>query len=189
MELRELILKNRSYRRFYQEENISKEQLSAWVDLARLSASGMNLQPLKYKLINTADKCNLVFEHLSWAGYLKDWSGPENGERPSAYIVMLGDTSIRPVFGVDPGIAAQSILLGAVESGFGGCIIGSVQKEALAKSLAIPKKFQILYVLALGKPKEIIRLETIKDDSIQYYRDDAMVHHVPKRSLNEIILR
>jgi nitroreductase len=189
MDLKELVIRNRSYRRFYQEESITKVQLVNWIDLARLSASGMNLQPLKYKLVNSVEKCQTVFDHLSWAGYLKDWPGPGEGERPSAYIIMLGDTTIRPVFGVDPGIAAQSILLGAVESGFGGCIIGSVQKEKLAKALSIPKKFQILYVLALGKPKEIIKLEATKDGSIQYYRDSDMVHHVPKRDLKEIILR
>jgi len=189
MELRELILKNRSYRRFYQEDSISKEQLLAWIDLARLSASGMNLQPLKYKLVNTTDKCSLVFEHLSWAGYLKDWDGPEDGEKPSAYIIIVGDTTIRPVFGVDPGIAAQSILLGAVEAGFGGCIIGSVQKEKLAQALKIPSRFQILFVLALGKPKEVVKLEELTDDSIKYYRDENMVHHVPKRSLKDILLK
>lgn len=189
MELRQLIIKNRSYRRFYQEDSVSKEQLLAWVDLARLSASGMNVQPLKYKLVTEPEVCELVFKHLSWAGYLKDWDGPEPGERPSAYIIMLGDTEIRPVFGVDPGIAAQSILLGAVETGFGGCIIGSVQKEKLAQALLIPPKFQILYVLAMGKPKELINLETVKDGSIQYYRDENKVHHVPKRSLTDIILK
>ena len=189
MELRKLVIKNRSYRRFYQEEKISMEQISDWIDLARLSASGMNVQPLKYKLVTEPETCELVFKHLSWAGYLKDWDGPEPGERPSAYIIMLGDTTIRPVFGVDPGIAAQSILLGAVEAGFGGCIIGSVQKDKLAQALSIPSRFQILYVLALGKPKEVISLEAIKDGSIQYYRDDAMVHHVPKRSLKDIIIR
>ena len=102
---------------------------------------------------------------------------------------MLGDTSIRPTFGIDPGIAAQSILLAAVESGYGGCIIGSVQREKLSETLSIPAKLQILYVLALGKPKEQVILEEIKNNSIQYYRDDQMVHHVPKRSIKEIIIK
>jgi nitroreductase len=189
MNLRELVLKNRSYRRFFQDENISKEQLTAWIDLGRLSASGMNVQPLKYKLVNDPEICEKVFIHLAWAGYLKDWDGPEIGERPAAYIILLGDTSIRPAFGIDPGIAAQSILLGAVESGYGGCIIGSIQREKLTESLSIPENFQVLYVLALGKPKEEVVLEEMKDDSIQYFRDDQMVHHVPKRALKDIIIK
>lgn len=167
MNLRELVLKNRSYRRFFQDENISKAQLTSWVDLGRLSSSGMNVQPLKYKLINEPTTCEEVFKHLAWAGYIKDWDGPELGERPAAYIIMLGDTSIRPTFGVDPGIAAQSILLAAVESGYGGCIIGSVRREKLSETLSIPAKLQILYVLALGKPKEQVILEEIKNNSNQ----------------------
>ena len=189
MILRELVLKNRSYRRFFQDERIALEKLTSWIDLGRLSASGMNIQPLKYKIIIDSTTCDAVFENLAWAGYLKDWNGPEPGERPSAYVIVLGDTTIRPAFGIDPGIAIQSILLAAVEAGYGGCIIGSVQREKLAETVAIPETLQILYVLALGKPKELVQLEEIKEFSIQYYRDDQMIHHVPKRKLEDIIIK
>ncbi len=187
--LRELIIKNRSYRRFYQEVAISCETLRELVDLARLSASGANRQPLKYILSCDPDKNARIFPCLGWAAYLKEWPGPEEGERPSAYIIILGDTEISHSYFVDHGIAAQSIMLGATERGLGGCMIASIQKQALREALDIPPRYEILLVLALGKPKETVVIEPVgPDGDIKYWRDDQGVHHVPKRSLDEIIL-
>ena len=88
------LIKNRSYRRFNENKKISQEELVELVELARLSPSGSNLQPLKYYLSYETDNNSQVFSTLRWAGYLKDWDGPESGERPSGYIVMLGDSKI-----------------------------------------------------------------------------------------------
>ncbi len=190
MEFRDLILRNRSYRRFYQESSIDMMTLEQLVDLARLSATAKNQQPLKYFLTCTPEKNELVFSHISWAVYLKDWAGPAQGEKPSAYIIILGDRNIRQTFGCDHGIAAQSILLGAVEKGLGGCMIGSIQREQLRQVLSIPAQFEILLVVALGKPKEKIAIEAVgADGKIEYWRSDDGTHHVPKRSLKEIIIR
>lgn len=187
--LKELVVRNRSYRRFHQDAPVDLNTLTELVDLARLSASGRNLQPLKYKLVNTPALCAQVFPHLAWAGYLKDWPGPAESERPAAYIVMLGDRELTQNFGVDPGIAAQSILLGATEKGLGGCIIGSVQREPLANVLGIPERYEILYVIALGKPKEEVVIEPLPaSGDIRYWRDAAGTHHVPKRALDDLIL-
>ena len=182
-------MKNRTYRRFFQEVAIERRTLRELVDLARLSAAAGNIQPLKYVLSCEPQKNAHVFPHLAWAGYLKDWPGPCEGERPSAYIIILGDTQITQSFGCDPGIAAQSILLGATERGLGGCIIGTVQRKKLRKALDIPSSYQILLVLALGKPRETVVIETVgAAGDIKYWRDSEGVHHVPKRSLDDIIL-
>ncbi len=187
--IRDLILKNRSYRRFYQEITIELETLKELVDLARLSSSAGNLQPLKYILSNDTEKNFVIFSHLAWAGYLKDWPGPSEGERPSAYIIILGDTEISKSFGCDHGIAAQNILLGATEKGLGGCIIGSIQREKLRKALGIPSRYEILLILALGKPKETVVIETVNSvTNIKYWRDNEGKHHVPKRTLGDIII-
>lgn len=184
-----LVLQNRSYRRFYEDQCIDLATLKELVNLARICPSGANLQPLKYILSNEPHKNSVIFPHLAWAGYLKEWPGPEEGERPAAYILILGDTKINTSFGCDHGIAAQTILLGAAEKELGGCIIGSIQREGLRKALAILPRYEILLVLALGKPKEVIQLETVSaDDSIKYWRDSEGVHHVPKRSLEEILI-
>lgn len=189
MTLKELVLKNRSYRRFDQQAPVSREALRELVDLARLSASAANLQPLKYILASEPGKNALIFPHLRWAGYLKDWAGPAEGERPAAYIIILGDKAIRPAFGCDHGVAAQSILLGAAEKGLGGCMIGSIQEPDLRRALKIPAQYDILLVIALGKPREKVVLEPVgPTGDIKYWRDAQGVHHVPKRSLNDIIL-
>jgi nitroreductase len=189
MQLRELVLKNRSRRRFHQDVAVDLETLRELVDLARLSASGANMQPLKYVLSCDAQKNALVFPHLSWAGYLEGWDAPPEGERPSAYIVILGDKRIRPSFGCDHGIAAQSILLGATEMGLGGCIIGSIQREKLRKALGFSYDYEVLLVIALGKPKERVVLEEVgPEGSIKYWRDEEDTHHVPKRALDDIIV-
>lgn len=187
--IKDLILKNRSYRRFYQDFKIELEILKELVELARFSASGANLQPLKYILSCEPEKNALIFPHLAWAGYLKDWQGPEEGEKPSAYIIVLGDTEISKSFGCDYGIASQSILLGAAEKGLGGCMIGSVQRQKLREALNISERYEILLVLALGRPKEKVVLETTgADGDIKYWRDSEDVHHVPKRPLDELIV-
>lgn len=187
--IRDLILRNRSYRRFHQGVEIKVETLKELVDLARLSASAGNLQPLKYILSCDPAKNSAIFPHLRWAAYLQDWTGPAEGERPAAYIIILGDTEISRSFGYDPGIAAQSILLGATEKGLGGCIIGAINKDGLREALKIPPRFEILLVIALGKPREKVVLETVgSGGDIRYWRDSEGVHHVPKRSLDELII-
>ena len=159
------------------------------MNLARLSASAANLQPLKYILSNDPQKNELIFSCLAWAGYLKDWSGPPEGERPSAYIIVVGDTDIARTFATDLGIAAQSILLGAREHNLAGCMIGSIKRELLREMLHIPDRFEILLVIALGSPKETVVLEEMAPGgSIKYWRDEHGTHHVPKRPLEDIIL-
>ncbi|WP_423128909.1 nitroreductase family protein [Gaoshiqia sp. Z1-71] len=187
--LKDLILKNRSYRRFYERERLSAGQLEAWVDLARFSASGRNAQSLKYVLITDEEMCSQVFPLLSWAGYLKDWGGPKPEERPAAYLVMLNDKEISTNYYCDDGIAAQSILLGAVEAGYGGCIVASVKRSQLRDLLELDERFDIIQVLALGKPAETIVLDDMKEGDYKYWRDADDVHHVPKRPLSELILR
>ncbi|MGQ1890780.1 nitroreductase family protein [Thermophagus sp. OGC60D27] len=187
--LKDLIRRNRSYRRFYQNVSIPEYVLEGLVDLARLSPSARNAQTLKY-FISWHPKTNeKIFPHLSWAGYLKDWDGPSEGERPSAYIIILNDTTISDTYFCDDGIAAQSILLGAVEQGLGGCIIGSVDRLKLQKALNLPQHLRIVEVLALGKPREQVVIEDMKNGDFKYWRDKNQTHHVPKRPLDEIIIK
>jgi nitroreductase len=186
--IRDLVFKNRSYRRFDESVSITLGDLIGWIELARLSASGRNAQPLKYILSVEKEKNEKIFSTLGWAAYLKEWDGPLVGERPTAYIVQLLDNSIGTNFFCDDGIAMQSILLGAVEAGFGGCIFRTINKPLLVELLGIPDQFQIINVIALGKPIEKVVIEEMKDADFKYWRDENGVHHVPKRSLNELII-
>ncbi|MZP30806.1 nitroreductase [Heliobacterium undosum] len=184
-----LVARNRSFRRFHESHAVSRDTLTELIELARLSASGANRQPLKYILSCDREKNERIFPTLAWAGYLKEWPGPIAGERPSAYIIILGDREISQNYFVDHGIASQSILLGAVEKGLGGCIIASIKRQELAEALQIPERYEILLVIALGKPKETVVIEQIgADGDVKYWRDEDGTHHVPKRPLRELIL-
>jgi len=189
MNLKALVYNTRSYRRFDESFRISMKIIEGLVDLARMSASAANKQPLKYLIYNTPDDCSRVFPNLAWAAYLKDWTGPDVGERPSAYIIILGDKSIAESFNADPGISAQTIMLGATEAGLGGCMIASIKRDSLRNELEIPDQYEILVVLAIGKPAEKVVVDEIRDNDVKYWRDANDVHHVPKRTLDELILK
>lgn len=189
MDFESLVLKTRSYRRFDQDTRIDRGELVRLVDLARQTASGANRQPLKYLIYNDREACDTLFHYTMWAAYLTDWEGPDRGERPAAYIIMVGDTDITKQFGVDPGIAAQTIMLGSTERGLGGCMIASFKKREIREFARLDERYEILLVLALGKPVEKVVLEDVRDNDIKYWRDSSALHHVPKRSLDDIILK
>jgi len=187
--IKELILKNRSYRRFYQDKLIEMDTLKELVNLARLSPSAANVQPLRYILSNEKEQNDKINKYIFWAGYYKNWDGPIDGEKPSAYMVIVKDTTLKKDSSQDEGIAVQSVLLGAVENGLGGCIIGNIDKIKLAGALNLNEKYEIALVLALGYPKEEVVIETINTTGdVRYWRDENEVHHVPKRTLDELIL-
>lgn len=186
--LKDLVFKSRSYRRYDQGRKITDDEMRSLVELARICPSGANRQPLKFLLINDERTDDLVFPHLKWAGYLHDWDGPVEGEHPSAYIIMVLDRSISSEPFVDHGIMAQTILLGAVEMGLGGCMLLAFDREAISRGFALEDDLRPLLVIALGKPVEKVQVEEVKEGDIRYYRDQEMVHHVPKRDLGELIL-
>ena len=187
--LDDLIRRTRSFRRFDQSVTLTRQTLVELVDLARHSASARNLQPLKYLLSWEPEQNARIFPTLTWAAALKDWGGPAEGERPSAYIIVLGDTELTTHFGCDHGIAGQSIMLGARERGLGGCMLASINRPKLRAALNIPDRYEILLVLAIGKPAETVVIEPLgTDGDTGYWRDSQGIHHVPKRSLDEIIL-
>ena len=184
----ELIKRNRSYRRFYQEVAITESDLREMVNNARLTPSGRNAQTLRYLLSNTKEMNDRIFPTLSWAGYLTDWAGPKEGERPAAYIVILNDDTLSKTYYCDHGIASMAILLTAVEKGYGGCILAAVNREALCEALHLPEQYAIVQVIALGKPAETVVIDPMIDGDIRYWRDTQSVHHVPKRNLDDIII-
>jgi nitroreductase len=187
--LKDLVIKNRSYRRFDQNKTISKDILLDFVELARNSASGRNLQTLKYFISSDPLVNSKIYPTLSWAGYLKEWDGPEEGERPSAYIVMIEDTHIGKNLVHDQGITAQTILLAATEKGMGGCMIYTIKRKELAELLNLQEHLEIVLVLALGVPVEKVVIEPMPaNEDVKYWRDENQVHHVPKRSLKDIVI-
>ena len=188
--IKDLVASCRSYRRFYEEERIPYEELKDMVDTARITGSAANSQALKYKIICGREECARIFPTIGWAAALTDWDGPAPGERPSAYIIMVCDLSIGKNRQWDEGITAQTIMLSAVEKGYGGCIIGNCHRAELLKLLDLnPEQYFVSLVLALGKPKEEVVLVPLGEDgSTTYYRDTNQIHYVPKRSLDDILI-
>lgn len=191
MLFKEIVAKNRSYRRFFEKEKISLTTLTELIELARLVPSGANAQALKYMLINSDEDNAKMFPAIGWAGALPEWDGPIEGERPSAYIIVLCDLAIGKNKQTDVGISAQTILLGAVEKGLGGCMLGNIKRSEIAEKFNIDtEKYSIELVIALGKPKEDVRITDVpQSGKTTYYRDENMVHYVPKRSINELIVK
>ena len=190
MNVKEMVGKNRSYRRFDGSKRISEKQLKEMIDCARQTSSGANFQPLRYHLTGTEDECAAVYSTLKWAAYLPKWDGPVESERPTAYIIVLSDNEVNDVMAkTDAGIAMQTILLSAVEKGLGGCIFASINRDKLREVIGLDERYEIMFVIALGAPVEEVVIEDVKEDgSIKYYRDDQNVHHVPKRRLEDLII-
>ncbi|MGD0660164.1 MAG: nitroreductase family protein [Syntrophorhabdales bacterium] len=186
--MQDLVKKSRSFRRFQEERPIEEHTLVSLIELARLIPSAHNMQPLKYVLSHTRERNELIFSTLKWAVYLKDWPGPAEGEHPAGYVVILGDREISESVPWDYPIAAQTIALGAAEIGLGACILASIDKKRLAETVKIPARYQIFLVVALGYPKETVVIDEMREGNFKYWRDDAGVHHVPKRNLKELIL-
>ncbi len=190
MNFEQLLTRNRSYRRFDQAHRLDEDTLVGLVRLTTLCPSTANRQPLKYAVSWQPERNALIFPHLRWAAALADWPGPAEGRRPAGYILILGDTRIANPFRWDDAIVAHTMLLAAAEKGLGGCIIGSIDRDRLRAALAIPAHLEILLVLAIGKPAETVVLEPgHSPDERPYWRDEQDVHHVPKRGLEEVLLR
>ena len=190
--IKDLVRKNRSYRGYDESRKISEEELRNLVDTARLAGSAANLQPLKYRLVYTDEEVAKLNAITRWGKMLKDIELPHKGMFPTAYIVICVDTQISKApenANTDIGIAAQSMLLAAVEQELGGCMIGNYEKAQASEALALPERYVPQLIVAIGKPAETVVLtDPAEDGSVKYYRDANDVHYVPKRKLEDIIL-
>ncbi len=185
--IKETVLKTRTYRRFDQNYDISPKNIEMLIELARLSGFGGNRQSFKFWGVLDDKKKEEVFKELKWANYYKDWDGPQEGEKPSAYIVIFHDKDISSTYFWEHGIAAQSILLGATSLGLGGCMFGSFNRQEIKDVLEAGDNLNPLLVIALGKPKEEIIIDSMEPGgSVEYWRDKEDRHHVPKRQLKDI---
>ncbi len=186
MEFNNLVKKNRSYRRFDENLEIPEKKLDSVLENLRFVPSAANLQPLRYISVTRRDVGIELFASLKWAGYLSEWGGPEEGERPTAYIVILGDRKLSPYVDWDYGIALQTILLGLVDSGLGGCAIAAFDKQKVRELLEVDSSLDILGVVAAGKPVEKVVVDDYVD-SVKYWRDEEGIHHVPKKSVEDMV--
>jgi len=189
---RDLVLKNRSFRAFDESRPVQREELLSLVDLARLTASSANRQPLRYAVVYEKDQVEALLAQTRWAAALPQLQLPPEGRHPTAFVVICHDERIceaLPTYLKDVGIAAQTILLAAAEMELGGCMIGSFHPAGVAELLQLPPEVKPQLVIALGKPDEQVCLvDVTADGKTAYFRDENGVHYVPKRSLDDVLI-
>ena len=190
MSIKDLVIQNRSYRAFDEGRPITEEVMRGLVDLARKTASGMNRQPLRYRILSEREEVAGMTAGCRFATLL-GIPLPPAGQAPTGYIVIFTDTEAGSPTSLalkDVGIAAQTILLAATEQGFGGCMLGSFDPKALSLALGVDARYQPQLAIALGTPAETARLVEAKDGKLAYFRDESNVHHVPKLPLDEVLI-
>ena len=187
----DLIKNNRSYRVFDESYKISMDKIKEILNVVRFTSSGRNIQPIRFLPIVKNEQLNIIYDNIKWAGYLKDWDGPIEGQRPTAFILFLSDNNIKsPTFDIDLGLACQSILLKSIEQNIGGCMIGAFNKKKISEGLDIPQNYNLELILALGKPNQKVVIDDINsNEDIKYWRDENNVHHVPKIVLDDLIVK
>jgi len=187
MSFHDLAEKTRSFRRFAEEKEIPLDDLVGMIRAAGLAPCASNLQRLRYSIVTDERERAILFSSIGWAGYLKDWNGPEHGERPSAYIIVHAPEEEKYFTGIDVGIAASYIVLEASERGVGSCMILNFS-DGTADSVAPAPGYSSKLVIALGYPDEQVVLER-NSENIQYWRDSNGIHHVPKHPVEKLILK
>ncbi len=185
--LLELLKINRSYRRFDESIKIPEELIKEWVSSVRFTASTRNIQALKYHIVIENNKVLELCSQVHWAGYLKAWSGPIEGERPSAFLIQLLDTTLSKSSKWDEGLQLEAITLMAAASGYGACIMAAFDKNKVKNIFSLPEHLEPITLVALGKPIETVQIVDFVN-SVEYYRTEDLIHHVPKRSLEDILV-
>ena len=187
MEVSNALLNRRTIRKFAQEK-LNPDDLTKLLEYARVAAYPANLQPLKFALITDASLLSDIFPYTKWAGYLPETGTPAEDERPTAYIAILGDKEIKTSFEVEAGAAITSMMLGAYDMGIASCWLGAIDRPKLMEIFGLAQdKFDLLYLLALGKPAQESGICDM-DDSVKYFETPDGKISVPKRSLNEITI-
>lgn len=188
MNVYEAIFTRRTIRKFEQRE-VSDQILLKLIDCARVAAYPANVQPLKFKIIKGADLLSKIYPLTKWAGALTD-GAPKEGERPMAYIAVLGDRNIKAQggFEVEAGAAVTTMMLEAVEEGLASCWLGAIKRDEIKSTLNLKDNLDVVYLLAIGYGKQNSRMVEI-DGSLKYYESEDGTINVPKRSMDEVLVK
>lgn len=189
MNVYDAVMKRRTIRKFEQRK-VDKKTLEKLIDCARFAAYGANAQPLKFAVIDNEEMLKSIYPMTKWAGYLSD-GAPKENERPAAYIAVLGDKTIKAngMFEVEAGAAVTTMMLEAVEEGLGTCWLGAIERDKIKRLLSLDEKLDVVYLLAVGYPMQKSMPVEMKNGDVKYYEDENKVINVPKRALDEIIVK
>lgn len=189
MNIEEAIYKRRTIRR-YKQDPIPSDILRKLIDYARVAPAGSNIQSLEFIIVGSNEMRQKLFPLVRWASSLpKERRTPESGREPTAYIIVLVNTDIKQSYvDFDVGAAVENILLGAISYGIGSCWMGSIKGSKIKTLLEIPENYEIKHVISLGYPDEGSVVEPF-EGSFKYWKDEQGNMHVPKRALNDVIVK
>ncbi|WP_329886055.1 nitroreductase family protein [Pseudoramibacter faecis] len=192
MDLIALLQTRRTYRRFDESHPVAAEAVADMAEALRLSSSARNLQPLRAIFVTDRAQAAAIFPHVHFAAALPKALGtPRPGERPTMYVALIYDGSCKSRWvDTDAGIALANLTLAAWHHGVGSCIMDNIDREALAAVLELPGPMAVHSVVALGYPTHRSTVVTPgPDGSLQYYLDANRDYFVPKRDVDEIVMR
>ena len=188
MDFENVVYKRRTIRRFKQEP-ISKDLLETLINYARVAPTGNNMQSIEYILIRDPKVRETLFPMVKWAASLpRNERTPEEGRRPTGYIIVLVNTKVKKNADFDVGAAVENILLGAANHGLGACWMGSIDRNKIRELFSIPDYYEIKHVISLGSPDEQSSIEPY-EGSFKYWKDENGNMHVPKKALKDIIYK
>lgn len=189
MDLYDMIINRRTIRKF-KPEKLTDAQLMRYINAARVAPSAANLQPLRYIAVNRSQTVDALFPLLRWAGYLAPDYNPQLGERPVAYVAVCADLTVKTKhFETDMGAAVENLILSALCDGVGACWIAAVDYEKAEKLLELDENTKLLSVIALGYPAEAPKEVSMQEDSIRYYLNEERTLCVPKRNMDEVLIK
>ena len=140
-----LLLRNRSYRGYDASFKVREDQLRRIIEVVTLCPSARNQQVLRFRPV-MGDEAASMLKYIRLGGALPELHLPFAGSEPNAFIVICSSVEESKYVDIDLGIAAQSMLLQAVEIGLGGICIGAFDHEPLKELLGL--KYEPLLVLA-----------------------------------------
>lgn len=189
MNMMKFLRGRRTYRRFEQRP-VAPEILTEAVDAARIASCGANRQTVRYIIVESADAVAAVQPLVHWAAYLPPEQGaPKPDELPTVFIAILQDDNLPGASDVDVGLALGSLTAAAWAHGVGSCIMGAINRPALTELLALPEGVRLCYMVALGYPTHESHLVSMQDGDVKYYLDDNRDFCVPKRGMEEVLLK
>ena len=189
MNMMKFLRGRRTYRRFEQRP-VAPEILTEAVDAARIASCGANRQTVRYIIVESSDAVAAVQPLVHWAAYLPPEQGaPKPDELPTAFIAILQDDNLPGASDVDVGLALGSLTAAAWAHGVGSCIMGAINRPALTELLALPEGVRLCYMVALGYPTHESHLVSMQDGDVKYYLDDNRDFCVPKRGMEEVLLK
>lgn len=181
MTISEIIQRRRSIRKFL-DRPVEREKVEACVEASRLAPSADNVQPWRFLVVDDPE----LRGRLGEAAFSGIYRICRFVAKAPVVIVILAHPDVvanklgKAVQGtqyylLDIGIAGEHLVLAATEMGLGTCWIGWFSKRGVRKLLDIPRKYDVVAMIALGysDPKHLRPKKTkLLRDILRYNRFD-----------------